>query len=450
MKSMTATLLITVLVSIVFTTTDRSVATNAQAPDEDRQFVYGAKVFSGQDYEAKMYPPTVDTLYLLADVTNIISPRYTHVYFWPTTQEYKADWDRLNETINGTLEILQGGRMLRALAQTEYVIQYPEGPDVGLVFLYTGQEAEAQYRGFERQKQAFRDTVAAYREATLTYRQKVTENAAEGSLNQEPPLPPEEPAPFRFLSTGLHHGFSLKLPTGSYTIRFRTEEGQIVPGSEKALVVFSPRQTGIGYTIVPQDRWTTPKQSNEPGQVIYARSGSVIYLQPFAQKEYNELFNARLDAPQRSTGSRDRWTWRPLQSQNEGYLQLLRGGQVVERLERQAYVVKQNPGSTLGYEILGADEAQSSRPADFEGYEIRVLPAQPSFSIRLVDVDGNVVPGSEREIRLLDQEHAMVHFLLPLLPLIVGVSIAGWRHRKSVLFSLSPDLLVDTHWVRLS
>ena len=76
MKSMTATLLITVLVSIVFTTTDRSVATNAQAPDEDRQFVYGAKVFSGQDYEAKMYPPTVDTLYLLADVTNIIVDLY--------------------------------------------------------------------------------------------------------------------------------------------------------------------------------------------------------------------------------------------------------------------------------------------------------------------------------------------------------------------------------------
>ena len=432
MKSMTAILLIVILVSITFTTSGRPVAPLAQTPDGDRQFVYGAKAFSGQDYEAKLYPPTVDTLYLLADVTNIVSPRYTHVYYWPTTKAYKADWDRLNEMVDGALEILQGGRLLHTLSQTKYVIQYPEGPDTGKVYLYTGQEADAQYQEFDRQKRVHREAVSAYREATISYRQQVTEDVAKGSLSKELSPPPEEPAPFRFLSTGVHDGFPVNLTAGTYTMRLRGKDGQIVPGSQKTLIAFSPRREGIGYIILPQDKWTIPEYSNEPGQVMYTRSDSVIYLQPFAEKEYNDLFYARLDAPQSAAGRRERWIWRQLQPQSEGYIELLRGGQVVERVDRKTYVVQQSPGETLGYEILEVDEAQSSRPADFAGYKIQMGPNQPSFSIRLVDANGNVMPGSEREIRLLGQEYPMAHFLLPLLPLLVGLSLTLWRHSKSV------------------
>jgi hypothetical protein len=417
------------LVSVLFTGT-----ISAQSPERSEEFVYGLNIFTGQQYLGSFIPPTEDTLYVLADITNIISPRHTLVYFWPVTNEYKADWDAMNEVVAGTLEILQGSRVLHTISQTKYVIQYPRSYDGGEVYLYTGAEAEARYQEFDQLRREFRDEVAAYYEASRNYRKEVTDAMIEGTLTEEPLPPPEEPAPFIFLSTNVHDGFPVELPVGTYTVRLRGTDGQIVPESKRKLVAFSSLREGVGYTVVPQDKWTTPEQSDDPSQVLYARSGTVLYLQPFNEKEYNELYFARLEVLQSTSGSPDRWTWVHLQPQDAAHMEVLYGDQEVGRVEKKPYLVKQLPGTALGYEVLeqekAEDERSRTRTPDFEGYEVRVEPGQPSFTVRLVDADGNIIQGSEREIRLVDSQYASTLFLLPALPLVVGVSLLVWRRRR--------------------
>ena len=427
--------LILVLLAVSFLSLWFAPSTAAQEPAKERQFVYGVNAFTGKGYAGTFYPTTVDTLYLLADTPSIVSPRYTLVYFWPITNEYKVDWDGLNETVYGTVEILQRGRVVYTLSQTKYTIQYPQGLDAGEVYLYVGAEAEARYQEFQRQRQAYRDRVWEYYQATREYRAQL-EAAAEAGKQGEAaniPDPPVEPEPFVFFSTGLHDGFPVALPAGTYTIRVRGEDGQIVPQSERKLIAFTARREGIGYTIVPRDKWTAPEQADDPSHVIYARGGSVFYLQPFFAKEYNELYYTRLEKPQSTTGSRDRWMWVHLWPQEGGSLEVLRDGQVVERVERKPYLVKQLPGPALGYEVVEyPTDGTITRSPDFEAYEIRVQAGQPSFTIRLVGADGSVVPGSEREVRLMQTQHAWALYLLAFLPLGTGVSLAIWRRGRLV------------------
>lgn len=430
MRKGTLCLPVALLLSIFFTA-----AALAQAPVKERQFVYGVNAFAGRDYVGTFYPPTVNTLYLLADTRSIVSPRYTLLYFWPITNEYKVDWDSLNETVTGTLEILRRGKLLHSLSQTKYVIQHPRGPDAGEVHLYIGREAEAQYQEFQRQRQAYRDRVWEYYEATRRYQEQLEEELAKGERGEEVsiPDPPLEPEPFMFFSTSLNDGFPIELPAGAYSIRIRGADGQIVPQSERKLIVFSPRREGLGYTIIPQTKWTTPEQADDPSRVIYARSGSSMYLQPFVEEEHNELYYTCLAKPQSTEGSSDRWVWVHIQPKDGGYLEVLRDGQVIGRVERKPYWVKQIPGPALGYEVVeyqAGGEGSRPRSPDFEGYEIRVEPGQPSYAIRLVEPDGSVVVGSEREIRLVKTRNLWALYLLPLLPLTAGVSLTVWRRGK--------------------
>ena len=52
----------------------------------------------------------------------------TEIYFWAITNEYKASWETLNAPVAGSLEILQGGQIIRQTEPTSYTIQYtPRG-----------------------------------------------------------------------------------------------------------------------------------------------------------------------------------------------------------------------------------------------------------------------------------------------------------------------------------
>ena len=406
----------------------------AQEPQKERQFVYGVNAFSGLAYEGTYYPLTTDTLYLMADVANIISPRETLIYFWPLTNDYKADWDALNEVVAGKLEVWQGNTLITTLSQTEYIIQYPHGLDAGEVHVYTGADAPAQYAEFDRLRIEFRQRVAGYYRAMQAYRQDLQARAESGKAEGEPPPPPDEPAPFLFFSTNVHSGFPVTLPPGEYAIRVVNKAGRTIPGSERNLVVFAHIREAIGYTIIPHDKWTIPEQSQDPSQVFYLRDDSVIYLQPFSEREYNDLYYTRLVQPQTFAGDVGRRQWVSLTPVEGGILEVVQGGQVVERIERKAYIVRQYTGAVLGYEILDraaqTDEELRNRRADFEGFEIRVAPGQSSFSVRLVDESGRVIPGSQRRIKRVSTTTGDGVFLLPLVPLIICGGLALRRRRQ--------------------
>ena len=408
----------------------------AQSPDKVREFVYGINAFQGREYKGIFLPTNVDTLYLLADVTNIISPRVSLVYFWPITNDYQVDFNELNEPIQGTLEVLQGGRVLQTIPQDRYVIQYPTGLENGEVHVYTGDEADAQYAEFDRQRLAFRDRVADYYSATLEYRQNLDDQIAAGKASADPPPPPQEPSPFLFFSTTVNQGVPVNLPPGRYTIRLRGEDGEIVPDSQRNLVTFAPARDGVGYTIIPYDKWTTPEKSNDNSQVLYARAGATIYLKPYETKEYNEYEYLRLQEPQTTAGNNDRWTWGELGEITGATLEVVVGGQVVERIERRPFVVRQYTGSALGYEILDQqtlpedEERLRTRTPDIEGYAVTVAPAHAAFQLRLVDAAGAIIPGSQRDVKLVQSDGAGAFMFLPLAPLLLGLGLVVWRRTR--------------------
>ena len=73
------------------------------------------------------------TIYLVA---NPVSPRRTDVYYWPITNREVANWARLNEPVEGVLEIRRRGRLVASIEATDYVDQYPEGRDLSEAVVY--------------------------------------------------------------------------------------------------------------------------------------------------------------------------------------------------------------------------------------------------------------------------------------------------------------------------
>ncbi len=403
----------------------------AQEPEKTEAFVYGGQVFDGLVYRSAFYPPSVDTIYLLADQQSILSPRRTMVYFWPLANAYKADWNALNEVVTGKLEILGGSELVATIPQESYVIQWPEGPD-GPQEVYTGAEAEARYQAFIALRKAYQEALWAHNDAMQQYYEDLrrVQEAREQGQQVELPEEPSEPEPPRIYSTPVSQGSVVSLPAGRYAVRVCADDGSIAPGSQKKLIVFAPRRQGLGYQIVPQEKWTRPERTDDPADVIYAREGTVLYLQPYVEEEYNDLYYTRLEEPQSLSGRKDRWTWvyvRPFEE--AGNLILDFGNQTVEVLVRP-YRVEQLPGSTLGYKVVDYDPAAEKRPPDFVAYQLFVDANHASYSLQLQDAGGKAVFGSQRQVRRVREVNSWALYFLAGLPLTVGCFLLVSRHER--------------------
>lgn len=403
----------------------------AQEPEKVEAFVYGGQVYDELGYCSAFYPPAVEAIYLLADRENILSPRRTLVYFWPLSNAYRADWSGMNETVNGSLEILSGDRVVATIPQQSYVIQWPEGPE-GPQQLYTGDEAETRYRAFEALRSAYQEALWAHNAAMQQYYddlQRAQEAREQGRSVALPEEPPEPEAPALY-STPVAQGAVVNLPAGTYTLRTRAADGTIVPGSPKTLIAFSPRRQGLGYQIVPQEKWTRPERTDDPADAIYAREGTVLYLQPYLENEYNDLYYTRLREPQSRAGRLDRWTWvhvRPFEE--AGHLILDYGSRQVEVLPKP-YRVAQLPGSTLGYRVIDYDPAVETRPPDFVAYQIFVDANHARYELELQDTGGQIVLGSRRQVRRVQHLNGWALYFLAGLPLTIGGLLILTRHEQ--------------------
>jgi hypothetical protein len=394
---------------------------HAQEPEKTESLVYGGQVFDGLAYLSTLYPPAVDTIYLLANCQNILSPRRTLVYFWSLTNAYKADWSSLNEVVSGDLEVTADGELVATIPQESYVIQFPQGPD-GPQEVYTGAEAEARYRAFDAARKAYQEALWAHNDAMQQHYDDLrgAREAREGGQQVELPEEPPAPEPPKIYSTPVGQGSVVSLPAGRYTVRVRADGGAIVAGSEKKVVVFAPRRRGLGYQIVPQEKWTRPERTDDPANVVYAREGTVLYLQPYVEEEYNDLYYSRLKEPQSQSGRADWWTWVQVRPFEEaGNLILDFGTQAIEVLAKP-YRVEQLPGSALGYKVVDYDPRAETRPPDFVAYQLFVDANHASYGLELQDTDGRTVFGSQRQVRRVNNINSWALYFLAGLPLTVG------------------------------
>ncbi len=432
----------------------------AQDPERRTELVYGVNAALGNVYEGVFYPAERSTLFLIADSVSIISPRMTQVYYWPITNKQVADWDAQNDPVVGILEIRRRGRQIQQVEQTDYLIQYPDGRDRSTAQLYLGDQAHQQWAHFEQLRDQFRRDVSAYYQDLVSYRQDLDDRIAAGELTGEPSAPPVEPAPFVFSSTEINRGFPVALPPGRYTIRIVDSQGQTIPRTQRRLEVFAPVAHGVAYSVIPHDRYTFPELSDDVGEVIYLRDDAQVYLQPYAQQEFQDRPLTRLQDPQATTGRPDLYRWQQQREIESGTLVVasrrlwfwprrvqlreieVEGRQVTlvipnnsaKRIERRPYAIRQITGAALGYEIHDQtttthETLRERRPA-FHGYWLNATTLPYSSRIYLEGPDGTPIPGSERRVQVVRTQVPGWSLLLSSLPFAAALLITGLRRRR--------------------
>jgi hypothetical protein len=399
------------------------------------EFVYGITFFDGYLYGNAVSPPNTDTIYLIANVKNVIAPRNTMIYYWPLTNRYLADWESKNQLVTGTLEILDGNKLISTIELDKYLVQYDSENPLDTLKLHVGQDAEAAYDHFKELQVQYQNDMQAYHIAQQAYRDKVSEllesdAAKKGELTEEDfPDPPQSVPPMTLHSQTVAEGFVISLPDGTYHIRMRLPDGSIQPNSEKKLLVFAELEEGSSYNVVPESRWTKPEQSDFADNAIYTTTGATIYLTPFRQGKYNEYYYRHMEDPQDQSSRIDRNIWVSFEPLKNVTLEVMQGKQIIERLPLEGFIVQQLSGSAKGYEVVAFNPETRDRPS-FEGYQIELGNSLSGLGVQLVDENNSIIKGSHRSIRTLNTNRAWIMYLIANLPFLVGVGIILERFRK--------------------
>lgn len=407
---------------------------HAQLPDLEEAVVYGVTATTPDEVLGTLSPPQVEEICLLAGRANILSPRRTRIFYWPLTKEYRAAWSRLNEPLDGVLEILRRGRVVKTVTSEPYTTHYKAaGTTTGR--LYVGDEALAADTWFHETRDAYQQAVHNYEQAYEAWLGLAQAGRQPGADQPFPPEP-QPPTSLTVFSIGLHEGFPVELTAGTYQIRMRGLDGRIVDGSQRTLRVFAPRQSLLGYEVIPEERWTFPDQANAPTEAVLAKAGCVIYLRPRVAHEYPALAYERLRNAQYAGETREAWRW-VAQEDDAAFanaeLEILRGDVVEERVENVSFFVNQASDQAAGYEIIpfDPDTPDLTPRVDFSGFRLELPPGRDSFAVRLRSPLGTPYAGSTRQVRVMPE--GVFPILVPMASIVVafGLAMLTLPHRFS-------------------
>ena len=406
-------------------------------PDKIEGIVYRLQPYTGTEHNTVYSPPQVEKIYLLASSDNTFDSRDTLVYYWPLTQEYFASWERLDVPVEGKLEILKDGEIIQTLLREDVVLSYPEGASGGRSILLKGEKAVSRHKEYETLTDQFEEEVAVFGQKMVQYRKDLKE-FMKGEVSNNPgavlPKPPVEPIPPVLYVSDLMKAFIVNLPVGRYSVRIRAEDGTIVEGSERILVLFQPLQEkGVGYEITPEERWTARVSADDPEGGIYCNPGKVLFLIPFRTTAYDESFYLRLINPQ-ELGREGVLKWIHTDQIERMRLLLLSHGKLVRIVERKEYYVKQVPGAELGYKIIEYDkEAASGESPTFSAFSLYFEEKNYGNRYEIVLenlLTGDRISGSKRELRIVGKVGIASLWFVSLIPSILGGCIFVWRRKR--------------------
>jgi hypothetical protein len=279
----------------------------ADVPIRVEQLIYSLASFQGSGYSSTFALQTADTIFLLAGVDNLVSVRKTLVYWWPITGEWKTDTESLNEPLAGTLEIqgpraavhslsLQRATWLRTSAASGEQWKILTGPAADREVARAQSLADAYFAAVQEYQKKSRDydeQVQALGARILALKSQGRNVEAETAHLQALRRPDAPSLPDAYLSAPepAQDWFVVNLPPGEYAVRLVEPDGGVIEGSDKRLVVYRWRRTGgIGYEVIPGDKWTRPEESRTPASVLYVNGTTGLYLRPFHEAEANDLF----------------------------------------------------------------------------------------------------------------------------------------------------------------
>ncbi len=429
----------------------------ADVPVREEQFVYQILAFNGRDYSGTFARQDADTIYLMADVDNFITARKTFVYFWPITQDWKLDTSVLNVPFEGTLELSGRKKEPEEIGMTPYTYYNVRGEYVLNWKVATGDDADRAWKHYQELMGAYWNSVQKYYQQRAVYEAMLNELTSRITKMRErgediskllevlkglkAPPEPEYPNEYVVAPVPVQQAFILNLPVGEYRIRFFTREGKIMEGSERRIVSFEKRRAeGIGLEVIPGDRWTRPIESKTPSSVLYVDGSTDLYLRPFFEQEYNDLYYDKMQKND-AKGNPTLMKWVRIQQVPKARIEVTRpagqgavnGSAETEMILEKPFYVEQIKGAALGYQIVPFDPEgkHKGRDPSLIAFHLPISADQRVIRLRVQDKEGVYLPSSQRQVRIIRPPRAgFVSLILAVMPLVVMAVVLIRRSRK--------------------
>jgi hypothetical protein len=440
----------------------------ADVPVRKEQVVYTIVAYNGRDYSHTFCREDTDTIYLIADSESFITLRKTFVYFWPLTKQWNMDLETLNVTFNGLIDIKENVRgefkKIKPVKFTYYNIrdEYEDNWRVA-----KGEDAyreverwNAMYQKYLQQVVDYRNKYEKYKKSFYELMQKMEglresgEDVMETLSDIESLDEPSEPAIPDYYAVppaSVNEAFIFNLPAGEYFIRFILEDGTVLQGSEKRVVVFEKRRKrGVGFEIIPGDKWTRPVENKIAFSIIYVDGTTDLYLRPFFQDEYNDLYYNKMKRND-GGGNVRMYNWERMQQVPKAKILLMdqRNRKVhrdtparrdrKEVLLEKPYTAEQVKGASLGYKIVPFDPQgpDENKKPSMRAFRVLLIGARGVVKISVKDKSGIVISSSERQIRIVRQpkieKTLFIYVILPFVALVIIMTMRAKKFRRKNL-----------------
>ena len=425
----------------------------ADVPEKIEQLVYTIIAFNGKDYTHTFCRENEGTFYLIADKGNFITVRKTFIYYWPITKQWNAEYDLLNEMMDGHIELREKkSNEIKKIDTSVYTYFNIRGEYESSWKIRTGADAyreienwKKKYNDYIRKVEDYHDKFEIYRKRFNELLKIITDLQSEGediskvlkeidSLEQ-----PKEPVPPQYYNippASPEEAFIFNLPEGEYFVKFIMKDGTVLEGSEKKVITFTRRRkNGIGFEIIPGDKWTKPVQNKNPRSVLYINGSTDLFLRPFIQDEYNDLYYNKM-VRNDSTGNINLFNWLKIQQVPDANIGLLELNERAKVIMEEPFMVEQVKGSGLGYRIVPFEpegKHEGGRP-NLIAFHIPITGNEKRLKLCVRDRNDNIITGSERQIRIIHEtgfrKILLIYVLLP-----VGIMIfvlISRRKKKNV------------------
>jgi hypothetical protein len=420
----------------------------SDVPVREEQLIYTILAFNGKDYANTFARQDADTIYLMADADNFLTVRKTFVYYWPLSGDWNTESSTLDIALDGSLELSFPDGRVQTIRPTPYTYYNVRGAYEVNWKVDRGQEAFKAWERYQHTLNAYYASAEEYNAqlaiyeatldelvATITAMRdqgkdvsKLVNSLAELSPPKKPPLPTDYIVP----PVPVQLAFILNLPVGEYSIRFLHVDGRVIEGSERTVVVFEKRRAqGIGIEVIPADKWTRPVESRTPASVLYVDGSTDLYLRPFFEQEYNDLFYQKMSKND-AKGNPQLMRWVRIQQVPKARLLIARSGQPAQTVSEAPYYVEQTEGASLGYRIVPYDPqgAHKDTEPSLLAFHVPVGSQQRVIRMLVQDQYGTTLHGSERQIRMVRPSGSGTTALaLALLPIVVMTLVLIRRAR---------------------
>jgi hypothetical protein len=421
-------------------------AARAEVPVRTEEMIWTVLAWNGRDYSATFAAESSDSISLLSGVDNFLSARATLVYWWPATAEWRTDTESLNIQFPGTLEVRDTAGTVITLALQQYTYFNIQGEYELNWRVLTGDAAQKEleryaslYDSYFKATQAHQLATAAYENEAQGLAAQIQKRKNEGrdyaallKQLQDLAAPPAPAAPAYYVvpPTEMQRAFIVNLPVGRYTIRLVNPDGSVMEGTEKTLSVHDrTRGGGVGYEVIPSDKWTRTESSATPSSVVYVSGGADLYVRPFFESEYNDLAYERT-VKNSARGNPNIVKWVRVQQVPHATIEL--SGAAKSLVTEAPFVVEQSQGTSLGYTITAYDPkgAHKGKAPNLIAFKVPLSKGAGNISLRAMDAKGAPLAGSERQIRVVGPIAAAPLLLsLALLPLLVMLLVLALRGR---------------------